>query len=815
MMTYRQSRAESATLHPRANRITYRLSVESLEARQLMASGPAWPLTDVSAHQFIQAYAGQSVTLPTTALAFTGEDDNDPDFPFPTPNPTAPSISSFSWNDPKGANDPPTLNGGGDWVDDGYADYQAGPGSFDITGTHTYKTPGTYTVTASVVYTGAGASAGQTLNLTATIVVSPVPAPSLSLSFSNPAPVKGQTFTLDATVTNNAPFSMTLPINYTYDIEPMASKGGGATQPPVTLAPGQTKTVDVYDFNVDWPWIPKTDPLQAFFGSIVNGVKGNFDFSQSSIYLTLASILSSAVAFPKSALAVTTVNEFLSDANTMKDDLAAANALEQAAVKSQNLVATTTITYDSAGDQVFKIANTTVTVPDAKVAWLRTFEVLDNDAQTALSGSVTGVLAAVASAGVAAGGITLPVALPAAAASAAAALNLLLAALAFEGAAQFAYTQAVDPPDPDYQVIPSATLGVGDQIASLISIDPQAAPSLDALAAYSGDLVAAASATNKSEGAANAGDLSWEAKQLSAAAGFEADSQVQLVQLAAGWPQASSLPAGLDKILADEGWTQAQIAQVDQAFAPGNGAPSSGGLDLQSALSDAQDLTNQYLQQAVSLNTGSLNQPVSPLSTTDTQALATDHAAALAAIAQGDPNGAAATATGAYVSEAVKVALATNNPATVQADLTSADTLLSSDIQQVIAAHPEQVTTTSMVSGGDATSTSGGGTTSKTGGGASNTTTGGATTSPTTPTTTTPTSRFVTSLYQDILGRLPEPSGLAAWTRTLNAGTRPAMVARSIWRSHEHRVILHDHPHGPHVSLQTALKDARRRSGLS
>jgi hypothetical protein len=653
-----------------------------LEARRLLT--PTYPLTSTTPPvTLISTFVGQPIST-DQLLTFTVDNPVPPDATAVPPNTPSPVLSDFTWGNPSTGTTtvtPEITAGDPGWVtsEPDNISTQISTGNWFIHGSHTYTQPGTYLVQATVTMTGNPAYDGETITLSASVKVAPIPPPTISLSFSDPAPVKGQTFTLDVTVTNNAPFSMTLPINFAYDIEPLASKGGGTTQPPLTLAPGQTKTVDVYDFNVDWPWIPSTNPLAAFSSSIINNLGGNIDLNGSSIYLTLAGALAKAVPGSTSG-AISVIKKEIGILNSAESSV-------QSPITSQSLNVTTTLPYDPAGDSTTASAATTVKVPDAKLQLLDDFKRLDGISASCMSESIKYMVLAGASAAASTLVIDTPVTLPAAAGSASLAVEYLIGAIITEGLAQVAYTQAVDPPDSDYQVIPTAILGLGDQINSLISQDPQAAPALNALAAYAGDMQAGASATNKSEGAANAGDLSWEAKQLTAAAGFEADAQVQLVQLAAGWPQAPSLPAGLNTILADEGWTQDQITQFDQATAPGSGNSGSAGSDLQAILNDEQDLAAEDLQQAVTLNTKSLNQPVSPLSSTDTQALATDHVAALAAIAQGDPNGAAATAIGAYVSEAVKVALATNNPAAVQADLTSADTLLSSDIQQVIAAH--------------------------------------------------------------------------------------------------------------------------------
>lgn len=72
---------------------------------------------------------------------------------------------------------------------------------------------------------------------------------------------------------------------------------------------------------------------------------------------------------------------------------------------------------------------------------------------------------------------------------------------------------------------------------------------------------------------------------------------------------------------------------------------------------------------------------------------------------------------------------------------------------------------------------------------------------------------FVTSIFRQQLGRLPNPSGLKFWARRLAAGDGPEAVARSIHRSREHREkVRHGliHPIGFRQSLAHALRAGRR-----
>jgi uncharacterized repeat protein (TIGR01451 family) len=75
-----------------------------------------------------------------------------------------------------------------------------------------------------------------------------------------------------------------------------------------------------------------------------------------------------------------------------------------------------------------------------------------------------------------------------------------------------------------------------------------------------------------------------------------------------------------------------------------------------------------------------------------------------------------------------------------------------------------------------------------------------------------PLQRFVTTLYAEILDRAPEPKGLASWVGRLEAGARPAQVARAIFHSPEHRTLVRQHL-APRITLRHAFLDALHAEG--
>jgi uncharacterized repeat protein (TIGR01451 family) len=72
-----------------------------------------------------------------------------------------------------------------------------------------------------------------------------------------------------------------------------------------------------------------------------------------------------------------------------------------------------------------------------------------------------------------------------------------------------------------------------------------------------------------------------------------------------------------------------------------------------------------------------------------------------------------------------------------------------------------------------------------------------------------PRPRFVTALYNEILGRFPEPHGLAYWVGRLKARSSPRRVARAIFDSREHRRLVRQHL-DPRIPLRRAFLDAVR-----
>jgi hypothetical protein len=68
---------------------------------------------------------------------------------------------------------------------------------------------------------------------------------------------------------------------------------------------------------------------------------------------------------------------------------------------------------------------------------------------------------------------------------------------------------------------------------------------------------------------------------------------------------------------------------------------------------------------------------------------------------------------------------------------------------------------------------------------------------------------FVTALYNEVLGREPEPQGLFFWSKQLASKIKPRTVAISIWNSRERHILQGQHK-APPIRFNRALGDATR-----
>ncbi len=66
---------------------------------------------------------------------------------------------------------------------------------------------------------------------------------------------------------------------------------------------------------------------------------------------------------------------------------------------------------------------------------------------------------------------------------------------------------------------------------------------------------------------------------------------------------------------------------------------------------------------------------------------------------------------------------------------------------------------------------------------------------------------FLAVLYDDILGRAPEPFGLQYWMKELGHGLKPRVVPPLFWNSTEHRILTRQH-RAPQITLRKANNDA-------
>ena len=70
---------------------------------------------------------------------------------------------------------------------------------------------------------------------------------------------------------------------------------------------------------------------------------------------------------------------------------------------------------------------------------------------------------------------------------------------------------------------------------------------------------------------------------------------------------------------------------------------------------------------------------------------------------------------------------------------------------------------------------------------------------------------FVTTLYEEILGRMPDANGFTFWVRMLARGNQPQSVALAFWNSAEHRALLMS-GHADDRAVHRPQQRAKRRT---
>ena len=131
-------------------------------------------------------------------------------------------------------------------------------------------------------------------------------------------------------------------------------------------------------------------------------------------------------------------------------------------IRSQSFSVTTTTTYNSADPPVISKALTTINVSKTKQDWFEAYTTDEGLSKATMDSAIKSLeTAAACEVAILSGSpILAPFLTIEAAAAAQAAVDFLTLSLSFEVLAQVDYTQAVDPPDPDYQVIPTSSLTI-------------------------------------------------------------------------------------------------------------------------------------------------------------------------------------------------------------------------------------------------------------------------------------------------------------------------------------------------------------------
>ena len=709
-----------------------------------------------------------------------------------------------------------------------------GPGQWSLTGSHTYKLPGTYTIKGFVTELGGHSPSNDgSVSFTATVVVKPIPMPSISLSFSDPDPVMGETFSLLATVTNPGDTDGIFDVAYNYtlrprDVLPGDAVGSGTTT--VSVPAHQSRTIELHKYNYSWQWIPNRD----WFGSIIKDVKAGVSTFGNPMDPTFAGNFLPGLIARLGELGTRTAGLMQLATNAIGPLFDAADAVSLA-VLDQGLHAEATVARHGATPNANAQASTEVDVPFGKKADLAGFVAADFGASILFPNAIASFFS---------GNI------PAGIASMQEAVVLMMTAETF-------YGQALDPPDADYKNLPTATFADGS--APNTNPSTAGAPELARLLMTAAlEQGAAAIAINRSQGAAAAGDAVWQAKQLAAAAEFDAKAAAtfaRLVSLApAASPARTTLPDTSTGPLADSGTTPEQIDDLRRALLAA-GSPTTDGRNplsaaFQSLVAADIDLSNDSLAQSVVVRLGPTGSPT-PLSEADRAFLDGERTSIGAALEAGDPQGALLPRVVDFEARVRSLVLTTNNLAALQGDLDAASSFLAADVALVVAAQPSTVIPSPAVdppptTTGPAPSTS--------------PEMPSPSTSPELPSNTPPTVIvdpsadpshtpvpavepmpmidpsptvdpdistpvmpisvippeffFVQTLYVEMLGRGPTPGESSTWISRLDAGLSPTKMARQIWQSGERRAFARQHPRGPRPRFQVALADAIRASGF-
>jgi hypothetical protein len=452
-----------------------------------------------------------------------------------------------------------------------------------------------------------------------------------------------------------------------------------------------------------------------------------------------------------------------------------------------------------------------------------------------------------------------------------------------------AYDQAVDPPDADYKTPPVPRLINVPELDALPD-SPTKDASLISLQIES-LTTAAATATNRAAGADLAGDAAWQARQLAAAAGFmgqasalEARLTVLEGQIAPGltanvaahaaevaaYVSRNGLPASGEKILAEVGFTPAQVANITASVA---GLPPEAfddttlTVDAMGLLSlTTNALGSERLAQAAQVRVDKLGQMARDLNVAERQGLDADWAKVQSFMGGRDASDAFLTAVSQYMTDIGRLAEATNNSAALQADSDQARSALAG-YQRIGLAGAVLSTTLAPIADQKvvlgnrltvavaATGQNYGVTLTYTldpgapAGAKIDPKTGAFAWTPTAPGKYSLTVRvtdnssppisdtktftvtvedvaplssgfgagrdaFVTMLYTEDLGRQPEPSGLRFWSGLLFAGVKPKTVAFGIWNSPEHHALVNQHLITP-ITFERSYADALRAGQLA
>jgi hypothetical protein len=480
-----------------------------------------------------------------------------------------------------------------------------------------------------------------------------VSVPTVTLEAVPDGPLMGKNYLVRAAITNNGPLPLPFDLHWNEQYLTDPNPQNPAREGDIDVGridPGVTQRADLGTFSHTWQWISPDNPitLDATIDSLIGklGKKGLKENLKALLEASESIFEGISVALNL----IDAVNKYL------------------APVRENTIDYRTVLTY-GLPSPLLTSTNVVLQVPSEKRAAYMAYlfdTVFASEAFSATIASLfTGQLEA--------------------------AIPLSILGIAALNGARIQYDQAKDPPDSNYKQPAVAQPLDLSELASVpegfLKEFAQEELSLEAL------LSAEAVSRNRAEGAALAGDVSWEARQQLAAAQFAAQEVVIEARLAAMTPQletllrslqpgasrvaltvqSTGLPSPITQLLLERGWTSAEIDGLRTNLltlgSDGLNDPSLATLALQLAPVASAAAVLDGLQQGVQFLVGPLGQPVQSLTREESQSLEAARSSIENSFGQPVPPADLGTQILGFLSQAYQLLLSTNNAPALLSDL--------------------------------------------------------------------------------------------------------------------------------------------------